>query len=36
MQNGLFQLRVENSTLVSFGYSFKQFKLMGLVKVDTR
>ena len=36
MQNGLFQLRVEICTLVAFGYSFQHFKLIGLVKFDTR
>ena len=36
MQNGFFQLRVEISTLAVFGYSFKHFKLIGLVKFDTR
>ena len=36
MQNGFFQLRVEISTLVVLVTVFLHFKLIGLVKFDTR
>ena len=36
MQNGVFQLKVEIFHPSSFGYSFQHFKLIGLVKFDTR
>ena len=36
MQNGLFKLKVGNFHPSSFGYSFQHFKLIGLVKFDTR